>query len=231
MNLKEVANPNLSQKLFDSFNDFIMSSDSKVFNKLVARTLLYDKVKDIPGDIVECGVFKGSGYYTFLKLKRVMNPNSLKRVVGFDFFDTNELLTNLSGFDKKSMSTLFSARNFEHETDFKSYLEEKILKDGFLHEDFELVKGNISDTSKTYVEEHPGFKISLLYLDLDLEIPTYDTLKNFWNNMSKGGIIVFDEYAHPKWSESIGVDRFVEEMGLEIKNLNYICPSAYIVKS
>jgi hypothetical protein len=27
---------------------------------LVARTLLFNQVKDVPGDIVECGVFKGS---------------------------------------------------------------------------------------------------------------------------------------------------------------------------
>ena len=56
-----------------------MSSDKRVFNKLIARALLYDSVKNIPGDIVECGVFKGSGLYTFLKLKKLFNPNSSKK--------------------------------------------------------------------------------------------------------------------------------------------------------
>ena len=231
MNIKEVANPNMSQKLFDDFNGFIMSSDTKVFNKIIARTLIYERVKDIPGDIVECGVFKGSGFYTFLKLKKILNPCSLKRVVGFDFFDTDQLLSNLNGLDKEAMSIFFNFRKFEHTDDFKDVLEKKILMDGFFPEDFELVKGDISQTSKEYVDSHPGLKISLLYIDLDLEEPTYNTLKNFWNNMSKGGIIVFDEYAHPKWSETRGVDRFIEEMNIEIKNLNYICPSAYIVKN
>lgn len=230
MNIKEIEIESTSQKLFDSFNEFIISSDKKVFNKLIARTLIYDKVKDIPGDIVECGVFKGSGFYTFLKLKRLLNPNSLKRVVGFDFFDTESLLSGLTDSDKISMSTLFEGRNFEHKNDFRKILEQKILNDGFTKEDFEFIQGDISRTSQDYVEKNPGFKISLLYIDLDLEIPTYNTLKNFWNNMSKGGIIVLDEYAHCKWSESKGVDRFLEEMNLEIRNLNYICPSAYIIK-
>ena len=64
---------NTSQELFDSFNTFILSDDTKVFNKLIARTIIYNQVKDIPGDIVECGVFKGTGIYTFLKLKRIFN--------------------------------------------------------------------------------------------------------------------------------------------------------------
>lgn len=230
MTIKDLEKSTTNQKLFDSFNDFIMSSDKKVFNKLVARTLIYNQVKDVPGDIVECGVFKGSGFYTFLKLIKALNPNSIKRVVGFDFFDTKDLLTNLTDFDKKTMSTLFSGRNFEHDQDFKKTLQTKILSDGFSDDDFELIKGDISLTSKEYVENNPGFKISLLYIDLDLEIPTYNTLKNLWSNVSKGGIIVFDEYAHSKWSESKGVDRFVEEMNLEVNHLNFLCPTAYIKK-
>ena len=51
MNIKEIEIQETNQKLFDSFNDFIISSDRKVFNKLVARTLLYNEVKDIPGDV------------------------------------------------------------------------------------------------------------------------------------------------------------------------------------
>lgn len=230
MNIKEIEIEKTSQKLFDNFNEFIISDDRKVFNKLVARTLLYEKVKDVPGDIVECGVFKGSGLYTFLKLKKLNNPNSLKKVIGFDYFNTSQLIDNLENQDKIAMSTLFTGRNFEHSSNFKEILEKKILKDGFEPEDFELVQGDISKTSREYVENNPGFKISLLYIDLDLEIPTYKTLKNFWNNLTKGGIIVLDEYAHSKWSESKGVDKFIEEMNLQIKTLNYICPSAYIKK-
>ena len=66
--------------------------------------------------------------------------------------------------------------------------------------------------------------------NLDLEKPTYDTLSNFWDNMTKGGIIVFDEYGYHKWRESKGVDRFIEEKGLEIKSINFLCPTAYIQK-
>lgn len=219
-----------SQELFDSFNSFMLSSDKRVFNKLVARTLLYNSVKDIPGDIVECGVFKGTGLYTFLKLKKLLNPNSSKKVIGFDFFNTEELLHSIDGQDKQAMSTLFKGRDFQHTNSYVEYFESNLISNGFTTDDFVLVKGDISDTSKTFAEQNPGFKISLLYMDLDLEKPTYETLCNLWSRVSKGGLVVFDEYGYHKWSESLGVDRFVEENNLEVKNLDYFCPTAFIKK-
>jgi hypothetical protein len=65
---------------------------------------------------------------------------------------------------------------------------------------------------------------------MDIEQPTYDALNHFWDRMSTGGIVVFDEYAHHQWSESKGVDRFVKENNLEIKSLNFESPTAYIKK-
>jgi len=89
MNLKDIEIiESLDQNFYDSFNKFIISSDLKVFGKLLARFQLFEMIKDVPGDIVECGVFKGTGIFTFLKLKRYYFPNSLKKVIGFDFFDT-----------------------------------------------------------------------------------------------------------------------------------------------
>lgn len=231
MSIENIEIIETSQKLFDSFNGFILSNDTKVFNKLIARTLLYDKVKNIPGDIVECGVFKGTGLYTFLKLKRIFNPNSSKRVIGFDFFDNEGLVSSLDNeIDKKYMNTLFKDRNFNHDNDFDKVLFEKISNDGFLNSEFALVKGDVSITTKKFSQENPGFKISLLYMDLDLETPTYDTLINFWDNMTIGGIIVFDEYGYHKWSESKGVDRFIKEKKIELKSLDFLCPTAYIQK-
>lgn len=231
MKLNLIETTNNSQKFFDSFNEFIISNDTRVFNKLVARTLLYDSVKNIPGDIVECGIFKGTGIYTFLKLKRILNPNSSKKVIGFDFFDTEQLISSINiKTDKETMNTLFSERNFQHEKSFKEMFHKQLLNDGFFEHEFELIKGDVSTSTFEFSKNNPGFKISLLYMDVDLEVPTYNTLVNLWDNVTKGGIIVFDEYGYHKWSESKGVDRFIREYNLEIKNLDYICPTAYIKK-
>ena len=231
ININNLEVTQTSQIIFDSFNSFLLSNDRRVFNKMIARTLLYNQVKDIPGDIVECGVFKGTGLYTFLKLKNIFNPNSSKKVIGFDFFDTEGLISSINdNTDKEAMNVLFKDRNFTHNNSFKSMLHDQLLSHDFKSSEFELIQGDISITSKQFTEMNPGFKISLLYMDLDLEQPTYDTLNNLWLNITKGGVIAFDEYGYHKWSESQGVDRFIEEKNLSIKSLDYTCPTAYITK-
>ncbi len=219
-----------NQEIYDSFNDFIFSNDIMVLSKLIARTLLFEKIKNVPGDIIECGVFKGSGIFTWLKLKKILAPNSFKKVIGFDIFDSESLINSLTGKDKESMDILFKNRNFEFDSNFVEYLNNKILDAGFNEYDFELIKGDVSKTTEEFVNNRPGAKISLLYLDLDLEKPTYDTMRNLWNRISKGGIIVLDEYGYHQWSESLGVDRFLKEYDLEIIPLNFNAPTAYIQK-
>jgi len=219
-----------AQEIYDNFNGFILSPDTKVFGKLLARTLLFNSVKNIPGDILELGVFKGTGIMTFLKLKRYLTPNSGKKVIGFDFFDTESLLNSLTDQEKEAMTCLFKQRGFSHEESFKKHLHDLIKQAGFCDHEFDLVNGDASQTVKKYINTRPGLKISLLYLDLDLEEPTYNVLQAAWDRVSSGGIVVFDEYAFHKWSESKGVDRFFEDKDVQIRSLNFIAPSAYVVK-
>jgi hypothetical protein len=151
--------------------------------------------------------------------------------VGFDFFDTKELLSSIiNPLDKEAMEVLFKDRHFSHNQSFKELLHEQLITHKFEQSEFCLVEGDVSLTTKEFSEGNLGFKISLLYMDLDLEEPTYNTLVNLWDNITKGGIIAFDEYGYHKWSESRGVDRFIEEKNLEIRSLNYACPTAYIIK-
>ena len=225
---KEVLNT--SQDIYDSFNDFIFSNDTKVLAKLIARERLFNMVKDVPGDIIECGVFKGSGIMTWLKVKEICDPVSFKKIIGFDFFDTDSLLNTLSGKDKETMSDLFKSRDFNLSNDYVAHLSKTIESAGFDKSKYELIAGDISKTSLDFVNKRPGAKISLLYLDMDLEKPTYDALVNFWERISRGGIVVLDEYGYHQWSESLGVDRFCAENNLEVLPLRYKSPTAYIQK-
>lgn len=222
---------NTSQKVFDDFNSFIFSSDTKILAKLIARVNFIRMTMDVPGDIVECGVFKGSGIITWLKAKKILSPNSFKKIIGFDIFDNDKLVSSLQYEDKKMMTKLFSNRNFNFTEDYETYLidvlESASFKDQF---DFELIKGDVCKTSKEYDKERIGAKISILYMDLDLEKPTYEVLNNLWDKVSVGGIVVFDEYGYHQWSETIGVDKFCKENGLRVKTLDFQAPTAYIIK-
>lgn len=219
------------QYIFDAFNEFIFSPDRRVLGKLIARTFLFNQIKDVPGDIVECGVYKGAGILSFLKIKNILAPNSFKKVIGFDYFDTDSLLSSLSGKDQIHMKEIFE-RGYQHDEmgEALQFLHEKIHSAGFGKNDYELIQGNVSETAKEFVSKRPGLKISLLVIDVDVAQATYDALSAFWDRVSVGGLVVFDEYGYHAWSEAQGADRFFGDKNVQIKALDYPAPCAYVVK-
>jgi hypothetical protein len=72
----------------------------------------------------------------------------------------------------------------------------------------------------------------MLYIDVDIERPTYFALKYLWDRILPGGIIAFDEYEYHKFSESTGVEKFLKEFNLdyEVISTDFMTPSAYIIK-
>ena len=64
----------------------------------------------MPGEIVELGVFKGSGMAGWLKAGRLMQ--SMRKVIGFDFFNQKTLIDSIETTDAKTMESLFENRNF-----------------------------------------------------------------------------------------------------------------------
>ena len=99
---------NTNQNVYDTYNKFVFSDDTRVFNKMIKKTELYVLVKDLLGDIVEFGVFKGSGMALYLKLKGIYEPNSLTKIIGFDYFEPTVLLDTLDGKNKEMMQNVLS---------------------------------------------------------------------------------------------------------------------------
>ena len=221
-----------AENIYKSFEEFIFSSDKKILAKLVAKVEILKMTSNIPGDIVECGVFRGSGISAWLKLREICLPGSRKKVIGFDYFDSESLISKLSGNDKVQMEKFFKDRNESHDEGALDYVKGLINSAGFNSNDYELIKGDIEETAQEYVKQRPGFRLSVLYIDLDIDKPTYSALSAFWDRLSVGGVVVFDEYGYPQWSEANGVDRFFKEIKYihPLHEMRYPCPTAYIIK-
>lgn len=230
MSNKDFINFGMPQELYDNFNKFIFSNDKKIAAKLFWRTHFFLNTLNVPGDIAECGVFKGSGMLSWLKIKQTFSPNSYKKVIGFDFFNAEEILKSLNGVDRENMAKLFSQRSFDPKDIFVDFLDTQIKNAGFNENDFELIKGDIIQTSRDFNAKRLGAKFSIIYMDLDLDVPTYHTLKNLWSNLSNGGYVIFDEYGYHEWSESNGVDRFLEEKKIKLNIVESQCPTAFFIK-
>jgi hypothetical protein len=232
-NLEEICNNNIknmpSQDLYDSFNTFIFNKDIKVLGKLLHRFKYFELTKHLAGDIVELGVFKGSGLATFVKFIEIFCTHSNKKVIGFDFFDANN--KEINNFENgNAMKTVYN-KVTNNELSLES-IDNKIKNINEDKSKYILVKGDVCSSTKNFVEENPGFRISLLYVDLDLNEPVYESLKNLWDRVLPGGYIIFDEYEYHKFDESNGVDNFLKNSNLkyEIISTNFMAPSAYLIK-
>lgn len=216
-----------SSKVWDSYNTLLLSPDIERVRKLLVRYDLFRLTLEIPGDIVECGVLKGSGFMYWLKLLNIRAHGSAKRVVGFDLF--SEFLYDADEASEDAIAHFVSESGYRgiSTTD----LAATAVAAGFSPQQFELIPGDIRESAAEYVAANPGFRISLLHMDLDVDVPTRAALEALWPRLVTGGIVVFDEYALPRWSESVGVDTFFADKHVQLRTTPWArSPTAYAVK-
>lgn len=212
--------------LWDSYNNLLISNDISRIQKLVTRYDLFKKTEHIPGDIIECGVFKGAGLFFWLKLIIIHNLHYSKKIIGFDTFSS--FSSTFENYEKANIDKYVSDSNFKGTKikDLKKIFNEMKLPT----ECMKLIKGDIVKSSIKYVNENKGSKISLLNLDLDTGLGTESALNNFYPMMSKGGVIILDEYAVKGWGETEAVDNFLRDHKLKISSIKGTkSPSAYII--
>ncbi len=212
---------------WDCYNELLLRAPADRITKILARYELYRRVVDRPGDVVECGVFKGAGLLYWAKLVQTFNPHSNRRVVGFDTF---------RGYPETSTLPYerASGERFASEARFTGVSAKDVLaiaEDQGLGDRIEIVEGDAMETIPRYARENPGFRIGLLNLDFDTFDPTLAALRALWDRVVPGGVVAFDDYGKRGWGESDAVDRFFEAGGVDLRALPWtFSPTAYCVK-
>lgn len=189
------------QSEHDLYNEFIKKAPLDRLQKILARYEQMKMIQDVPGDIVECGVFKGTGFYTLAKLNHIMMPHTGRTIVGFDLF----------GAAPKKLKRRTDSNVLEWHEDMTAAMEEiqdNLAKFGI--KNIELIKGDVTKTTAAYAKAHVGFRIAMLYLDVDNYEGTMAILKNFFPLVAPGGIVVFDEYGQREHGESAAVHDFFQ---------------------
>ena len=178
---------------------------------------------------MELGVFKGTDVAIFIKFLEIYFPNSNKKVIRFDIFNPENKI--IDTFENGHTMKIVYNKTKKNDLSLEC-VTDKLVNINNGKSKFILVEGDVCITTKTFVKENPGFRISLLYIDLDLNEPVYESLKNLWNRILPGGYIIFDEYEYHKFDESNGVDRFLKHFNLEynVISTNFMTPSAYLIK-
>jgi len=130
------------QESWDSYNELLLKGTLDRFTKLFARYELFKRVIDMPGDIVEGGVFKGAGVLFWAKLIQIFNPLSVRKVIGFDTFEGYPESTTKQ-YDRSSGARFIEMSNYQP-TSPESILD--IASSLGLENRIELVKGDALKT-------------------------------------------------------------------------------------
>jgi hypothetical protein len=205
--------------------------------RLLAHYELFKQVIDLPGNIIELGIYKGASFFTWANLlESFCSTDRHRKVFGFDHFE---------GLKKDQFTEQDGATDawvHKQPEEYKCSAEEiRALvqihnADNMLPgaERCRLIEGDVLETLPQFLKDNPGLKISLLHLDMDLYLPTKFALELLYPLVVTGGIICFDEYGLIPWEgETRAVDEFFANFPAPpvIKKFPFVhIPHGYMIK-
>ncbi len=204
--------------------------------RFLAHYELFKMTIEIPGDIVELGVYRGSSVFSWANFLEIhCMGDRQKQVFGLDNFSGFGELADEDG--KEDVSVEKVAGGFSPGGETKQFLEAALAvfdQDRFIPEKPRLLieQRDIERDLQTFLDQHVGLRISLLHFDCDLYKPTIAALTALWPKVSAGGVIIFDEYGIKPWEgESAAVDEFFAQRSVKLKKFPWSPnPGAYLIK-
>ena len=213
--------------------EFIANSPSVFSSRvgvqsLITRYELYKLILDVPGDIIECGVYQGNSFNWLANLSVILEPFAInRRIIGFDTFE------GFASIDSSADPVDVSSDDFadtNYEIISKSLQNLDAVRPVNKVNRFELVKGDIVTSLPKYVGEHPWMTCAMLILDTDLYRPTLTALKTILPIMPKGAVVVFDEYNYQNFpGETQAVRELLDLNKLHVKKFSYESCTAYAI--
>ncbi len=220
-------------KILDKLRNFPKFIPRQDLAKFLAKNEIFQKLINVHGDIIECGVFFGSGLFSWAQFSAIYEPyNHNRHVIGFDSFSG---FPNITEEDKSTCNNeQLNVGGLNANVAFEDLIEGINLYDinrplGHLSK-VELVKGDATKTIPEYISMNKHLVVSLLYLDFDLFEPTKIALEYFFPRMPKGAIIVFDELNQKQWpGETLAVLEAIGINKLRIQRFSYVPQLSYCV--
>lgn len=171
-------------KAFEYENEFYLSCDITRISKILAHYELFKMALNVPGTIVECGVFKGASLARFAMFRDLFGNPFSKKIIGFDTFGA---FPEASFNPDKVVREKFIEAAGDQSISADQMV--KVLKHKGCDKFVELVPGDICETVPKYVKDHPELKISLLNLDTDIYEPAVTILEHLYPRIERGGFL------------------------------------------
>ncbi len=152
----------------------------------------------VPGDFVECGVYRGG--YARAILSYLPFQNSGRRYWMLDTFDglKSDLVTDA----EKDRGILAAYAHYD-----ECYEDVRRM---FANDPVTIIRGAVPGT----LPQCDAKEIAYLSLDMNCVTPELDAANYFWDRLSPGGILLHDDYNFPLHQEQrLAMDQFAKERG------------------
>lgn len=191
---------------------FTMTSSERIY--ALCKSVEYVLHNHIPGDIVECGVWKGGSMMAVART--LMDRQAERRLHLFDTFDgmpeptpSDKDLNGLLATDRMSKEDKATSMVWAY-----CPLEDvryNLRRTGYDTNKISFVQGRVEDT----IPQQAPDQIALLRLDTDWYESTYHELTHLYPRLSVGGVLIIDDYGHWEGARK-AVDRYIEENKLRM---------------
>lgn len=191
-----------------------MTSPERIYSLIEA--VAYIERHHIPGDIVECGVWKGGSMMavaeTLMHLKSVLRDLYL--------YDTYEGMSEPTEHDTtyygEAASTLLESDDNKEKNLVWAYSTLETVQDGMKRTGYpsakiHYVKGKVEDTIPSTIPA----RIAILRLDTDWYASTKHEMEHLFPLLSPNGVLILDDYGHWQGARK-AVDEYLAEHNIRI---------------
>ncbi|MBB1242511.1 class I SAM-dependent methyltransferase [Streptomyces durbertensis] len=180
-----------AEAAFQYEQDFLLTCGPSRIGKILALHELYQRIRQVPGAIVECGVFRGGSFTMWAMLRHLLETEHTRSLIGFDTF--GEFPRAHIESDQRIVDHIEKVAGLE--CIGADQLRATLRRRGRgLDANTTLVPGDVCETVPRYVADHPELAISLLMIDTDLYEPAVTCLTELLPLVSPNGIVVVDNY-------------------------------------
>jgi O-methyltransferase len=180
---------------------------------LLIKCIHYINKKKIKGDIVECGIWKGGNLFLAKKINDIYHKSNRK----FYGYDTFSGMPKPEKYEDNNLKKEFANNKVRFE--WLSISKEKVKKYAKIFfddtSDFYFIEGKVENTLK--IKKNIPKKISLLRLDTDYYTSTKIELEKLYEKLSKGGILIIDDYGDMRGAKKAVDDFFRNKKSLLIR--------------
>lgn len=158
-----------------------------------------DHALNQPGDVIECGVFRGVTSILMAKLMDIRQSD--KKLFLFDSFQGLPEPDRRVDASLRFQKGAWSASRADVEALLAKH---NVLQRCVIHE------GWFADTLPALSDEQ---RFCFAYFDADLYASTMDCLKHVWPRLGPGSVAVFDDYHHPSGGVRKALDEWLAGTG------------------